>query len=84
MQVSGQLHAPAALTQREETLDNCCIGSWVGSGFSLDEVAKIKIPTPAGNQILIMHISTVISLYDCITLRNPHTHVCSEIKGKNV
>jgi len=43
MEVSGQLHAPAALTT--------WIGSWVGSRAGLNAVAKRKeIPAPVGSR----------------------------------
>jgi hypothetical protein len=43
MEVSGQLHAPAALLQAPGTH---WIGGWVGPRAVLDAVAKRKIPSP--------------------------------------
>jgi len=51
MEISGQLHAPAALTARERAHGTHWIGGWVGPRSSLDMVAKRKILiiAPAGN-----------------------------------
>jgi hypothetical protein len=45
MEVSGQLHAPAALTQGKR-LRTHWIGGWVGPRAVLDAVVKRKIPSP--------------------------------------
>jgi hypothetical protein len=45
MEVSGQLHAPAALPRRKNP-GTYWIGGWVGPRASLDAVAKRKIPSP--------------------------------------
>jgi hypothetical protein len=44
MEVSGQLHAPAALPPRERAPGAHCIGSWVRPRAVLDAVMKRKIP----------------------------------------
>jgi hypothetical protein len=46
MEVSGQLHAPAALSPREGAPGTHCIGGWVGPRAVLDAVVKRKIPSP--------------------------------------
>jgi hypothetical protein len=46
MEVSGQLHAPAAFTPRERAPDTHWIGGWVGSRAVLDAVVKRKISIP--------------------------------------
>jgi hypothetical protein len=46
MEVSGQLHTPAALPPRERTPDTHWIRGWVGPRAVLDTVVKIKIPSP--------------------------------------
>jgi hypothetical protein len=45
MEVSGQLHAPIALTQRKAP-GTLWIGGWVGPRAVLDAVVKRKIPSP--------------------------------------
>jgi hypothetical protein len=44
MEVSDQLHAPAALP-RERDPGTLCIGGWVGPRAVLDVVVKRKIPS---------------------------------------
>jgi hypothetical protein len=44
MEVSGQLHALAALPPRETAPDTHWIGGWVGPRAVLDVVVKRKIP----------------------------------------
>jgi hypothetical protein len=46
MEVSGQLHAPAALPPGKEPLVPIMIGVWVGPRAVLDMVVKRKIPSP--------------------------------------
>jgi hypothetical protein len=46
MEVSGQLHAPAALNPRERARGTHWIGGWVGPRAILDAVVKRKIPSP--------------------------------------
>jgi hypothetical protein len=46
MEVSGQLHAPAALTPRERVPGTDWIGGWVGPRVILDSVVKTEIPSP--------------------------------------
>jgi hypothetical protein len=47
MEVSGQLHDPAALPPRKERApDTHWIGGWVGPRAVLEAVVKIKIPNP--------------------------------------
>jgi hypothetical protein len=46
MEVSGELHAPAALTPGEEPPGTNWIGGWVGPRAVLDAVLKRKIPSP--------------------------------------
>jgi hypothetical protein len=46
MDVSGQLHAPAALPSEKESLVPHCLGDWVGPRAVLDWVVKRKIPSP--------------------------------------
>jgi hypothetical protein len=43
MEVSGQIHAPAALPSQGRSPNTHCIGGWVGPGTGL--VSKIKIPS---------------------------------------
>jgi hypothetical protein len=43
MEVSGQLHAPAALTPGKEPPRSHWIGGWVGPRAGLDRVVKRKI-----------------------------------------
>jgi hypothetical protein len=45
MEVSGQLHAPAALPERAP-VGTHCIGGWVLLRAGLDAVAKRKFPSP--------------------------------------
>jgi len=45
MDVSGQLHAPAALPPGKKHRTHY-IGGWVGPRASLDTVSKRKIPSP--------------------------------------
>jgi hypothetical protein len=45
MEVSGQLHTPAALPPRERAPGTHWIGGWVGPGAILDAVVKRKIPS---------------------------------------
>jgi hypothetical protein len=45
MEVSGQLHALAALPLGKEQLVSHWIGGWMGPRASLDMVAKRKIPS---------------------------------------
>jgi hypothetical protein len=52
MEVSGQLHAPAALPPAKETPGTHWIGGWVGPRTVLDTVVKRKIPSPVGNRTL--------------------------------
>jgi hypothetical protein len=47
MEVSGQLHSPAALPPRERTSGTPWVGGWVGTRAGLDEEVKRKIPSPA-------------------------------------
>jgi hypothetical protein len=46
MEVSGQLHAPAALPPGEKAPSIYWIGGWVGPKAVLDAVVKRKIPSP--------------------------------------
>jgi hypothetical protein len=46
MEVSGQLHAPAALFPRKKVPGTHWIGGWVGPRTGLYEVVKRKIPIP--------------------------------------
>jgi hypothetical protein len=46
MEVSGQLHAPAALPPGKEPPGAHWIGGWVGPRAVLDAVVKRKIPSP--------------------------------------
>jgi hypothetical protein len=45
MEVSGQLHAPAAFTPRERAPGTHWIGGWMGLRAILDAVVKRKIPS---------------------------------------
>jgi hypothetical protein len=49
MEVSGQLHAPAALPKERAPFAHC-IGGWVGPRAGLDAVEKKKYLAPAENQ----------------------------------
>jgi hypothetical protein len=51
MEVSGQLHAPAAFILREVATGTNWIGGWVGLRAGLDAMTKRKYSTitPAGN-----------------------------------
>jgi hypothetical protein len=46
MEVSGQLHYPAALSPRERAPGTRWIGGWVCPRAVLDAVVKRKIPSP--------------------------------------
>jgi len=46
MEVSDQLHAPAALPPGKEPPGTHWIGGWVGPRAVLDAVEKRKIPSP--------------------------------------
>jgi hypothetical protein len=46
MEVSGQLHALAALPPRERAPDTHWVGGWVDPRTVLDAVVKRKIPSP--------------------------------------
>jgi hypothetical protein len=46
MEVSGQLHAPAASLPRERAPGTYWIGGWVGPRAVLDAMVKRKIPSP--------------------------------------
>jgi hypothetical protein len=46
MEVSGELHAPAALAPGEDQPGTHWIGGWVGNRASPDTVVKRKIPSP--------------------------------------
>jgi len=46
MEVSGHIHASAALTPKKEHPGTRWIGGWVGSRARLDTVRKRKIPSP--------------------------------------
>jgi hypothetical protein len=46
MEVSGQLHTPAALPPRERAPGTHWIGGWVSPRAVLDAVVKRKIPSP--------------------------------------
>jgi hypothetical protein len=46
MEVSGQLHVPAALPPRERDPGTHWIGERVGPRAALDAVVKRKIPSP--------------------------------------
>jgi len=48
MEVSGQLHAPAALPPEKEPPGTHWIGGWVGSRAGLGAVKKKKFPAPPG------------------------------------
>jgi hypothetical protein len=49
MEVSGQLHAPAALPSGKELMAPLGIGGWMGPKAGLDAVVKRKIPSPYRN-----------------------------------
>jgi len=46
MEVSGQRHAPAALSPRKRAPGTHWIGGWVSPRGGLDAVVKRKIPSP--------------------------------------
>jgi hypothetical protein len=46
MEVSGQLHTPAALPPGKEPLVTHWIGGWVDLRTILDAVVKTEIPSP--------------------------------------
>jgi len=46
MEVSGQLHAPAALPPVKELPGTYWTGGWVGSRAVLDAVLKETVPSP--------------------------------------
>jgi hypothetical protein len=64
MEVSGQLHAPAASPPKERAPDTHWIGGWVGPRAVLDAVLKGKIPSPRqeSNPTTLI-IQLVIQLY---------------------
>jgi len=51
MEMSGQLHAPAALTLKRN-FGTHFIGDWVGTRVGLDAVAKRKCPGRVGSRNL--------------------------------
>jgi hypothetical protein len=50
MDETGQLHAPAALSQGKSLRDPLDGGGWVGARAGLDAIAKKNISAPAGNR----------------------------------
>jgi hypothetical protein len=46
MDVSGQVHAPAAIPRWRDPPRTHWIGGWMGPRAGLDTVAKRKIPSP--------------------------------------
>jgi len=52
MEVSGQLHDPAALTPEKDPPPR---GGWVDPSAVLDEVVKRKIPSLRSNIIILSH-----------------------------
>jgi len=46
MEVSDQIHAPAALSPGKGPLRTHWIGGWVGPRAGLDAMVKRKIPSP--------------------------------------
>jgi hypothetical protein len=46
MEVSGHLHAPAALPPMERATGTHWMGDWVGPRAGLDTVSKRKVPSP--------------------------------------
>jgi hypothetical protein len=51
MEVSGQLHAPAALPPGERAPGTHSIGGWVGPTTGLDDVEKRKFLLPLGLEL---------------------------------
>jgi hypothetical protein len=49
MEVSGQIHAPAALPLKEKDPGAHWIGGWVGPKAGLDSVVKVKLPSASLN-----------------------------------
>jgi hypothetical protein len=45
MEMSGQIHAPAAIPPGKRAPGTHWIGGWVGPGAGLDAVARRKIPS---------------------------------------
>jgi hypothetical protein len=56
MEVSGQLHALAALPPRERAPCTCWIGGWMGPRAVLDVVVKRKIPNSDPYLCLILAV----------------------------
>jgi len=55
MEVSGQLHAPAALLPGKEPPGTHWIGGWLGLRAGLDAVVKRKYPSPYRDLTPIIH-----------------------------
>jgi hypothetical protein len=75
MEVSGQLHAPAALPSGRAPGTHW-IGGWVGSRDILDAVVKRKIPSPcqeSNPRISIVH--PVAQRYTDWAITAPHLRV---------
>jgi hypothetical protein len=55
MEMSGQLHAQAALHPMKVPPLRIGIGGWVGTRAGIDAVVKRKIPASAGNRTLVVN-----------------------------
>jgi hypothetical protein len=63
LEVSGQLHAPAALALGKEPSDTHWIGGWVGPRAGLDDVEKRKFLTLPGLELDPSVVQPVASRY---------------------
>jgi hypothetical protein len=58
MEISGQLHALAALHHEKEAFGTHWIGDWVGHRDGLDDVQKRKFLPPPGLENQISRLSS--------------------------
>jgi hypothetical protein len=73
MEVSGQLHAPAALTPGKESLGTHWIGGWVGPRAVLDAVVNRTIPSPrreSNPRTQIVQLVAQLSRFLCYNVGN--------------
>jgi hypothetical protein len=79
MEVSGQLHGPAALPSRERAPDTDWIGGWVGPRASPDAVVKRKIPSPRRESNSGVEAAKTVS----VSIRYPHFRLCGPCVCQN-
>jgi hypothetical protein len=66
MEMSGQLHAPAALPPRKKPLDTHCIGGWVGPK---------SVQSPPGIKSFIMEVKVKLKFLSVLNLSPGHEDV---------